>query len=269
MDLLRYVNMLAERIAGNGKNGASLIPLHSHSRLAERSVVVASAHLFAGLSERECSAIASHARARSFAKNESLFSQGEPMRELILLQSGIAKHTQVGVNGNEVLLRFSRKGDVVNLQGESARTLTCSARATETCSALVWDFSLIQSFLTRYPAMRINISRILAEQLYELEERFREVATENASCRLALVLLRLLKQIGKPSSEGTRLSMSREELAQMTGLTVFTISRVLSAWSEQRLIVSRRESVVVTDPTRLQTHSDGFPLFGESTRGSP
>jgi CRP-like cAMP-binding protein len=65
--------------------------------------------------------------------------------------------------------------------------------------------------------MRINISRILAAQLKELEERFREVATENASRRLALVLLRLLKQIGKPSSEGIQLSLSREELTQMTG----------------------------------------------------
>jgi CRP-like cAMP-binding protein len=89
-------------------------------------MVVSSAPLFANLSERESLEIACSARARTFAKNESLFSQGEPLRELILLQSGIVKHTQVSVNGNEVLLRFSRKGDVVNLQGESACTHTCS-----------------------------------------------------------------------------------------------------------------------------------------------
>ena len=244
--------MQVARIVGHDGNYASQSLLPSHSNLAERWMVLSSAPLFANLSERESLEIACSARPRTFAKNESLFSQGEPLRELILLQSGIVKHTQVSVNGNEVLLRFSRKGDVVNLQGESACTHTCSVRATEPCTALIWEFSRIQSFLTRYPQMRINISRILAAQLKELEERFREVATENASRRLALMLLRLLKQIGKPSSEGIQLSLTREELAQMTGSTVFTISRVLSAWSEQRLIVSRRESVIVRYPHRLQ-----------------
>lgn len=243
--------MDAARIVGQDGNCPSQSPLLSHSKIAEQSIVLSAAPLFANLSERECLEIACSARVRTFAKNESLFAQGQPLRELILLRSGIVKHTQVSVNGNEVLLRFSRKGDVVNLQGESACTHTCSARATETCKALVWEFSRIQSFLTRYPQMRINISRILAAQLKELEERFREVATESASRRLALVLLRLLTQIGKPSNEGIQLSLNREELAQMTGSTVFTISRVLSAWSEQRLVVYRRESVVVRHPNRL------------------
>ena len=145
----------------------------------------------------------------------------------------------------------------MNVQGEvSFCSHTCSARAMERCGALVWEYSKLQALLIQYPQIRRNIGRILAARLQELEERFREVATEKVAKRLALVLLRLVKQIGKPSSGGIQVSLSREELAQMTGTTLFTISRVLSRWGEQGFVTPRREAVVVNDSRRLELVSD-------------
>jgi CRP-like cAMP-binding protein len=122
----------------------------------------------------------------------------------------------------------------------------------EQCNALVWEYQRLQALLTQYPQIRNNISGILAGRLQELEERFREVATEKVARRLALTLLRLLKSVGKPSNEGIQVSMTREELAQMTGTTLFTISRVLSKWAEEGFVQPRREAVVVHDPERLE-----------------
>jgi CRP-like cAMP-binding protein len=110
--------------------------------------------------------------------------------------------------------------------------------------------------LNQYPQIRKNISRILAGRLQELEERFREVATERVAKRLAQTLLRLLKRVGKPSKDGVQVSLTREELAQMTGTTLFTISRVLSKWAEQGFVQPMREGVVVSDPGRLESVSD-------------
>jgi CRP-like cAMP-binding protein len=135
--------------------------------------------------------------------------------------------------------------------GEQPCTHTCSARALENCKTLVWEYSRLQTLLSTHPQIRTNINRILSSRLQELEERFREVATEKVAKRLALTLLRLLKQIGKEHHAGIELSLSREELAQMTGTTLFTISRILSKWSEQGFILPRREAVVVRDPARL------------------
>jgi CRP-like cAMP-binding protein len=107
--------------------------------------------------------------------------------------------------------------------------------------------------------MRRNISRILSAQLQQMEDRFRELATECVSRRLALTLSRLGAQIGRATSEGIQISITREELAQMTGTTVFTVSRLLSAWSAQKLLISRRESVVV--PNSSQTEVDRTSLI--------
>ena len=128
---------------------------------------------------------------------------------------------------------------------------SCSARAMEQCKALIWDYARLQALLTTYPQIRKNTCQILVGRLQELEERFREVATEKVAKRLALTLLRLLKQVGKVSKGGTEICLSREELGQMTGTTLFTISRILSRWAERGVVVPRREAVLVSDPERF------------------
>jgi len=91
----------------------------------------------------------------------------------------------------------------------------------------------------------------MSGRLNELQERFREVATEKVAQRLALALGRLAKQVGKQVKGGVEVCLSREELAQMTGTTLFTISRILSRWGEKGVVQPRREAVVVLDPQRL------------------
>ncbi len=198
-------------------------------------------------------AIASCARARTFARDEILFAQGQPVRHLVVLQTGSAKLTQLSAGGNEVILRMTGTGDPLSLPPESpTQCHTCSARAMEQCQALVWEYTRLQNLIVEYPQIRRNISQILSSQLNELEERFREMATEKVAQRLALALLRLVKRIGKPADGGTEVSLSREELAQMTGTTLFTISRILTKWAEKGFVLPRREAVVVLDPARLK-----------------
>lgn len=222
------------------------------SNVAERVVLMCASALFTGLSQRECMEIASCARARTFARDELLFMQGQPVRNLVLIQTGSVKLTQLSPNGNEVILWMNGSGDAVGVPADTnACSHTCSARAIEQCRALVWEYAKLQNLLADYPQIRKNISQILTSKLSELEERFREVATEKVAKRVALTLLRLLKQVGKQSQGGVEVSLSREELAQMTGTTLFTISRILSKWGEEGFILPRREAVLVRDPRRL------------------
>jgi CRP-like cAMP-binding protein len=224
------------------------------SNAAEHIVLMCASALFTGLSQHECMEIASCARARTFARDELLFMQGQPVRNMVFIQTGSVKLTQLSPNGNEVILWMNGKGDAVGVPAESSVcSHTCSARAMEQCRGLVWEYSKLQVLLAEYPQIRKNISQILSNKLDELQERFREVATEKVAKRVALTLLRLLKQVGRQSHEGVEVSLSREELAQMTGTTLFTISRILSKWAEQGFVAPRREAVLVRDPVRLRT----------------
>src|SRR5579859_6588377 len=215
----------------------------------EHLALVSSSALFIGLTERECTEIISCGRVLTYAQNELLYAQGHPMRSLIFLQTGCVKHTQISDTGNEVILWMSRSGEALNVQPETTfRDHSCSARAMDQCQTLVWQYARLEASFHRYPQIRKNISQVLASRLKELEERFREIATEKIATRLALTLLRLLKQVGQVSHEGTQVFLGREELAQMTGTTLFTISRILSKWAERGIVAPRREAILIGNP---------------------
>ena len=230
-----------------------LAPAVTASVLEERTSLLNASPLCTGLSRDEVVKIASCARPKAFARDESLFMQGQPARCLVLVRTGSVKITQISSSGNEVILWMYGRGSVLGVLSEPAGDChPSSARAMEPTTALVWDCATLQNLMEVCPRIRQNLSQVLMTRLNELEERFREVATEKVPRRLALALLRLSKHVGKKVHEGVEVSLSREELAQMTGTTLFTISRILSQWAREEFVESRRESVLLLDPGRLE-----------------
>lgn len=231
---------------------ASGEPSSTAPEIARRAVMMCASTLFVGLSQYECEEIAVHAQTRSYENDEILYMEGQTAHNLALILSGSVKLSRLGPNGNEVILWMAKPGDTIGVLADSlTRSHTCSARAMEPGTLLVWDFGRLQRFLEEFPRIRINIGLILSSRLDELQERFREVATEKVEKRVALAILRLAKQVGKPAHGGIEVPVTREELAQMTGTTLFSTSRLLSKWGEEGFVQPRREAVVVLDTKRL------------------
>ena len=79
-----------------------------------------------------------------------------------------------------------------------------------------------------------------------MEDRFREISTENVTSRLSRQICRLVKQIGIRSNGSVKIKITREELAQMIGTSLFTVSRLLSEWDiEKGIVTTRREGFSV------------------------
>jgi CRP/FNR family transcriptional regulator, nitrogen oxide reductase regulator len=215
--------------------------------------IMQASNLFVGIPAEEYTTIANTAILRSYRRREMLFMQGEKINEVLLLQQGCVKLTQVSQNGLEVTLRLSRCADVVGALGlASGAAHPLSAQAlTEPCTAFAWEAARFEMLLDRLAVMRRNVARILSERLSELEERFREIATENVRERVAHELVRILKHLGRKVNGGIEVSLSCEELAQLTATTLFSISRILSEWEEKGLLVHGREAILVKDPDRL------------------
>jgi CRP-like cAMP-binding protein len=210
--------------------------------------------LFRGLTNAQSDEVLSWSRLKRFTRNEMIFLQGEPFNKLVMIQSGMVKVTQTSLSGQEVILRVIRSRDTVGLHADSSVfTHACSACAMENCKAFVWDYRDFRGIEARYPRITSNIHDILSGRLVELERMFSEIATGTAAQRLGLTLLRLLDRVGETSGDGVTLSLRREELSQMTGLTVFTISRALAKWARIGLVVPRREAILVQDLGRFRS----------------
>jgi CRP-like cAMP-binding protein len=217
-----------------------------------RAAYLASAPLFKALAPSALEEIAAAARETRVGAKRPLFSEGTPARDLVLLTAGRMKITQLTASGDVVIQRIAAPGEVVSGPGLAPSSLhTTTAVALEPCDALVWDVRGFDGLAERYPLLQRNALRILAQRVRDLEERYRELATERVSARLARTLLRLLGQLGRPRGEAVVIALSREELGQMIGATLFSVSRLLSQWETQGVVLAVREAVVVKDPGRL------------------
>jgi len=202
--------------------------------------------LFTDLSASEIREIIAPARERIFLRRETIFSQGDPLRQVFLLTSGCLKITQLGQNGAEVILRLNGPGEVFGASGWSTRGVHgSSARTLQSSTALVWDAGVFEALAENFPILRRNVARILHQRLQELEERFREISTEKVASRLGHEIARLLQQIGQHINGAVQLNLSREELAQWTGTTMFTVCRLLSKWEREGIVSTGREAVQV------------------------
>jgi CRP-like cAMP-binding protein len=220
--------------------------LHDRLSAMERSP------LFCSLAPADSLQIAATAQVRTFERSALIFAQGQPRTHVWLLGCGYAKLTQISRQGDEVILRMSAPGELVSPLGVTRRSEhTVSAHALRFCRTLVWELGTFQIALDRFAPMRRNLARIMSQRLEEIEERFRELATEKASMRIALGVARLAKHIGQHSNEAIEIDLSREEIAQVTGTTLYTVSRVFSHWQNHGLVVAKRQAVVVRDVKRL------------------
>ena len=105
--------------------------------------------------------------------------------------------------------------------------------------------------------------QLMTGYIQEMQARYRELATEKVERRIARTLLRLTAQMGvKLADGGIELAFTRQDLAEMSGTTLFTISRVLSEWEKHGLVESGRERVVIRSP-------HGLVQIAEETGGSP
>ena len=213
--------------------------------------------LFSDISPAECSAIVSAAYQENFRPGQTIFSEGDPVKEVELLVAGWAKITQPCPRGNEVILRLAGMGELVGAFGcWSDHKHRSSAQAVRPCTALVWDTATFDEILEHSHLFLWNTIRALEERLEEMEQRFREVSTEDVGSRLSSELIRLSKRFGCAMNGHQEICLSRQELAQLTGTTLSTVSRYLCHWQSLGIVSIGREMVQVCDVTALAKLSE-------------
>lgn len=126
----------------------------------------------------------------------------------------------------------------------------------QSSTALIWDAVEFERLLSRFPVLRRNTVLLLEDRLREMEQRFREVSTEKVHSRLSGELLRLCRRLGREGDGLLEITLSRAELAQLTGTTLFTVSRLLCQWQTLGIVKIRREAVLVQNVAALTQLSE-------------
>jgi len=199
---------------------------------------------------------------RSMEEGGFFFFQGDPADYLYILTSGQIKLLQANPNGQQVNLRTIYPWQMFGALG-AVRTnaaYPASAQTLEDSMALAIQSDFLHSMLETRPYISFDLMKLMTSYIQEMQARYRELATERVEQRVASALLRLTAQSGIKTGKETiiELSFSRQDLAEMTGTTLYTVSRLLSEWERQKIISTGRERIKILKPHELVRISDSL-----------
>lgn len=191
-----------------------------------------------------------------------LFHQDDPADRIYVIKSGRIKLTQLSDDGQQVLMRVATPGMLIAIIAiVPGIVYPVTAQAAEDSQLFSWTNEAMNRLIENHPPLAFKVMRHLADHVREFQDRYRELATERVERRLARTIIRLASQAGKKTSEGVLLDLplTRQDLAEMTGTTLYTVSRILSQWESQGLVEAGREKVVIKFPHGLVSIAEDLP----------
>lgn len=210
-----------------------------------------------GLSPSEREAILSAATPRQLPAKSIVVEQGRPGNHLFLLTIGRARNFLITETGEKLLLNWLAPGDIFGAYAGLATPLPSpfGVETVKDCNALAWDRATVRRLVTRYPRLLDNGLLIAASYLSWLLAAHEALICHPAQQRLAQVLVVLAQRIGQRVSGGVELDVTNEELAHSANVTSFTVSRLMTDWQRQGVVVKDRGKVVLRSPERLFIHA--------------
>lgn len=218
--------------------------------------------LFAGLDRAALAEVVGAGRTHRLPKESVLFAQGAEATALHLLLQGRLKVVQAGADGQQIVIRFvgpDEPAGILALLGPG-QVYPATALAVVDSVALSWGGAALRDLAQRHPAIVANALRTLGGRTQEVHARLREQAADRVERRLALALLRLVRQAGvREEGGGVRIDfpVARQDLAEMAGTTLHTASRILSGWEQAGILGGGRMRIVVQDGHALMRIAEG------------
>jgi CRP/FNR family transcriptional regulator, nitrogen oxide reductase regulator len=216
--------------------------------------------LFMGLSEPETRAVLAEARPHRYSKGSAVFEQGQDAQSFFLLTEGHLRVTRLTPDGQQIVVRYISPGEPFGVaMAIGQKHYPGTATAVVDSMALAWPTATWPRLVAAHPQLAANAMQLLGGRLQDANARLVEMSTQQVERRVAHALLRLAQQSGRKTETGILIDfpISRQDVAEMTGATLHTVSRVMSAWEEKGLVESGRQRIVLVDPHRLMLLAEG------------
>ncbi len=204
--------------------------------------------LFSSLTDEELIQISTKIAVKEFSRNETILLEEETNDYMYIIFWGKVKVVQTTEDGKEIILAIHQAemffGELSLIDGK-----TSSAAVMAMEDSLIAIISKDNFYALLYSQNKVlrNLLRILSSRLREAWKRIHILNFREAPQRMKMLFSILSGENGEKSAEGTIINMklTHQEMADMTGLTRETVTRVLGQWQKDRLITVSKDRHIV------------------------
>jgi CRP-like cAMP-binding protein len=236
-----------DKVAGNFMYNSEMEP-----RLIE---ILRNSRLFNGVKLELLPLILQRSIKRSVEEDGYFFFQNDQASHAYILTEGRVKMLQITTGGQQIALRIITPGETYGGIAllNPPNGYPASALAMENSSALAWDTQTMRELVNLDPLISLNTMQIMHSYIEDLQSRQSALISERVDQRIARTLLKLASQAGRKTDEGVLIDipLTRQDVAEMSGTTLYTVSRTLSEWERQGIVKIGRGRVAILQPHGL------------------
>jgi CRP-like cAMP-binding protein len=217
---------------------------------------LAKVSLFRRVSVEDRERLQSVASVRDYDRGDHVFHEGDPSDYFMVVLTGRVKVYKHAPDGHDVILEmFGPGGPLGAVATFESRPFPASAAALEPTTCLLIPRPAFFAMLERHPSLVRGLMSSLSLRLIELTTRLGELTGGRVEVRFARLFLKLADQLGRPERGGLfiPLSLSRQELADLTGTTIETAIRIMSRWGKDGVLRTEKDGFVLLDRAALET----------------
>ena len=193
-------------------------------------------------------------RRQSVNKNNFLFRMGEPLKSVYAIRSGSFKTYLTNPDGTEQIVGFSLPGELLGMDAISENEHVCSAKALETSNVCEIPFDRLESLARDIPNLQHQLFRLMSKEIQHDQNSMLLLAQLPADTRLASFLLGMSERLNKRgyAAGEFNLSMSRGDIANLLGMAVETVSRLLGHFQDDGLLNVERKHITILEIDELR-----------------
>lgn len=211
--------------------------------------------IFSHLTQRERRKIAKDMVETKYTKGQVIFCEGDRAESFHILTEGSVKCTKTAHNGKQVTMKVLMPGDLFCCDAAvfSGGTHPGCAQSLNDVSVMKLKKQDYVRMVQNNPPVALEIIRYLGDRLTEAQEKAKVLALAPAEQRLAGLLVSLAHEVGEHGPQGIRLSirLTRQDLADLIGITIETTIRIMSRFRKQVLVSGTANSLVIRNLAAL------------------
>lgn len=215
---------------------------------------------FRGMSREDLMELLSQSKSERYEKGKSVFRQGDKAHAFFLLLDGHIRVVRLTRDGDQIIARYISSGELFGIaHALGLENYPANAVAAVDCVVLSWPGSLWKTVTEKYPTFATNTYKAVGERLQDAQDKVVELSTERVEQRVANAILKLANQAGRETEDGILIDfpVTRQDVSEMTGTTLHTVSRLISAWEAAGIVKSERKKITLVEGHKLALIAEG------------
>lgn len=205
------------------------------------------------LNDSELSELSLRKTCNLYNKGQAIFYEGNKPLGIFCISEGRIKVHKLGDTGKDQIVRLAKGGDILGYRAMvSGEYYTASATALEDSRICFIPKSTFFDLLQTNSELSMKLVLLLSSDLKTAETKITHLAQKPVRERLAETLLVLKEFYGvEGDGETLKVSMTREEIANIVGTATETIIRLLSEFKKEKLIALHGRKLKILQHTSL------------------